>query len=140
MAIDKHTQAFAKQMEEASEYNIKLDFVRQLSTKQHNNVCSALLIQKGTNKITTRDIYNYCINMKIRPEGNSEHLRIKEELEKQQRIDFDATPTEPTDYSTFEVNDDIKVKGKDGFVIFNDKENKSILIEYFDGEEETIKY
>ena len=140
MAIDKHTQAFAKQIEQASEYTIMLDFVRQLSTKQHNNVCSALLINKGSNRISTRDIYNYCINMKIRPEGNSEHLRIKEELEKQQKIDFDATPTVPTDYSAFEVNDDITVKGNKGFVIFNDKDNKSILIEYFDGEEETIKY
>ena len=140
MAIDKHTQAFAKQIEQSSEHNIMLDFVRQLSTKQHNNVCSALLIQRGSNRISTRDIYNYCINMKIRPLGNSEHLRIKEELEKQQKIDFDATPIVPTDYSAFDVNDDITVKGKDGFVIFNDKDNKSILIEYFDGEEETIKY
>jgi hypothetical protein len=138
---NKHTQAFAKQVQAHIDANMdfqkKVDFVKALSTRQHNNACSAIVSAKGTMKVSTNEIFQYCIKNNIKPQGKCGSISIKEELA-QQQFDFDAK--QEVDYTKFECADEITLNGKSGLVMDNDVEKKELCIEYEDGEMEVFNY
>lgn len=137
---NKHTQAFAKQVQDNLDREIdfqsKVDFVKCLSEKQHNNAMSAIIRGTGRMRVSTVEIYSYCIKNKIKPENKNGHFRIKEALA-QQEIDFSP---QKTDYSKFNSGDEIKHNSKEAFVLDNDLDKKELYIEYSDGEYDTINY
>ncbi len=137
---NKHTQAFAKQVQNnidrEIDFQLKVDFVKCLSEKQHNNAMSAIIRGTGRMRVSTTEVYSYCIKNNIKPANPNGHFRIKDELA-QQEIDFSP---QKTDYSKFSSGDEIKHNSKDGFVLDNDLDKKELYIEYSDGEYDTINY
>jgi hypothetical protein len=133
--MGKHTEAFNKEF-----YSKKVtfaqaeSFVMRLSEKTTEMVIAKIIAKTKKTWTSNVDIYKFC------KENN-----IVEDYDPYDNYDtpdlFTKVPELVIDYTTYKTMDDIKFKGRDGFVITNDTEAKKMIIEFEDTElMETINY
>jgi len=135
--MGEHTENFNEQMK-ASSPSIKINpddvpfavaagFVEALSPRLLDTVLKSISLN-GTRKshISNKEIYVYCKEHGISGKGSSY----------QQMIDFNV-PTIPDKpkYANLAPMDDVKIKGREGFVLDNNTEKKELTVQYNDDSE-----
>lgn len=76
------------------------------------------------------------------PTSEQEYYYVQHEqlIRAEEWIEADSGRGIGVDYSGYKAMDDIKIKGKDAIVLTNDVDKKKIVVEYLDGETESIDY
>ena len=136
--MGKHTEAFNK-----SFYDTKTEptweqaeaFCLKLSEKTTDIVIAMIVAKTKKKTTTTSEIMKYCKENDIQPDHDPYDNYGSEQTE----INFDAPIV--IDYAAMKEMEDVEIKNRGGFVVSNNLENKTIIIEFNDTEEmETINY
>lgn len=130
--MGKHTEAFNRQLRgiENSDVpsNVIIEFVAKMSSAQFREVCQRIRAGEDYTKgdyIGNREVYSYCKKYDIEPDRNP--LPPKQE--------------EKVDYSQHDEFEDLKIEGRDCFVMKHNREDKVIEVMFHDDSEiRQIKY
>tara|TARA_R110000787_G_scaffold11722_12_gene38533 strand:- start:11661 stop:12077 length:417 start_codon:yes stop_codon:yes gene_type:complete len=131
-----HTDAFNRIFDEgvAEPTFVEAEnFVMRLSEKTSDEVVSKIISATNKTYTTNKEIYMYCKKNGIKQDHDPYDNYSQPELNFNEPIIID--------YTVMKSMDDVEIDGRNGFVVSNNLEAKTIVIEFNDTEEmETINY